>query len=118
MSSSNTAGILTELLLKTDKVCFIYDVDAQELRYLNQVYDALWKRSAESLKKDPAAILHTVHPNDRELILQKYTELLNGIILKEVEFHILQPDQSVKWLQLSPHLITDEQGRKCIAGIA
>ncbi|MEW6499645.1 MAG: ATP-binding protein, partial [Cyanobacteriota bacterium] len=55
---------------------------------------------------------------DREYMIKEYRELLKGILKHEIEFRIVLPDNSVRWLLLSPHLITNGQGRRFIAGLA
>lgn len=109
--------IFKKLLSRSSKVLFSYDVDTASITYLNGAFSHLWNRKRESVLNNPAIILETVHPEDRDYLVKEYHELLNGMAKYEIEFRITLPDESVMWLLLNPQLVTDKQGRRAIAGI-
>ncbi|WP_299823686.1 sensor histidine kinase [uncultured Pontibacter sp.] len=117
MDEKNQYEILRKLTKRTNKIIFSYDVESASFTFLNDVFDAIWKRTKESVLNDASIMLKTIHPNDREYLAKEYTELLSGILKEEVEFRIVLPDKATRWVLITPHLLLDKDGRRCIAGI-
>lgn len=117
MEESRIVELIRELIRRTDRLIFVYDVNAASLLFLNSVAGKIWQRTRESIMLQPSVLLNTIHPDDKESLRKKYKDLLNGIILNKVEFRILLPDKTERWIQVSPQLILMEQNRKIIAGL-
>ncbi|PRY05015.1 two-component system sensor histidine kinase VicK [Pontibacter ummariensis] len=117
MDESSNYQVFEELIRQTGKVLFSYDVDSGSFTHLNTAFPYLWNRTRESVLANPSIILDTVHPDDRDYLVKEYRELLDGIIKYDVEFRIILPDKSVSWMLLNPKLVTDQQGKRLIAGI-
>ena len=50
-----------------------------------------------------------IHPQDKAHVLQVYHEILDGVIIKEIEFRIKLRHEAGRWLCLKP-LLLEEQG--------
>lgn len=105
------------LLNSSDKVLVSFDIDSATITFLNDAYSRVWKRTRESAIADPTTVFESVHPDDKAYLVNEYRDLLEGIQKYDVEFRILRPDNSVRWLLLSPHLVTEAQGCRTITGI-
>ncbi len=56
------------------------------------------------------AFLATVHPEDREMVNQLYTDSLKGLVPYEIEHRLLMPDGRVKWMLEICNTDFDEDG--------
>ncbi|PTX15033.1 two-component system sensor histidine kinase VicK [Pontibacter mucosus] len=117
MGESDNCEIYCELMWQTRKVLFTYDLESASFTHLNPAFPSLWKRTVESIIANPAMILETLHPDDKEYLMKEYDELLGGIIKHDIEFRVLLPGSSVAWMLLNAKLARDRQGRQMVAGI-
>ncbi|AHM63590.1 ATPase [Flammeovirgaceae bacterium 311] len=109
-------GFLRELAERTSQVIFAFDLDAQRFVFLNPSFEVVWNKTREGVYAKPAALLDMVHPDDRGYMIETYNKLLKGTVKKEVEFRIRITDTIVRWLYLTPFLITQEGGNRLVAG--
>ena len=78
----------------------------------------IWLRSCESLYANPDSWLQAVHPDDRAELHRKYGQLMSTLET-EVEYRILRPDGSIRWIASRSFPVHDAAGRVVrIAGIA
>ncbi|MBC3538943.1 PAS domain-containing protein [Rufibacter sp. H-1] len=103
MHDHHDSDLLKTLAAQTGKVLFSYDLDSCRLTFLNPAFSHIWGRTRESALTDPATVWEAVHPDDRDYLAKEYRELTAGIIRQEIEFRIVLPDKSVRWLSVSPH---------------
>jgi hypothetical protein len=61
--------------------------------------------------------MESVHEEDREYVREAYQDLLAGQTRQRMEFRILLPDYSERWLRVKPLLIK-EKGQRVLAGLA
>ncbi|WP_347158973.1 PAS domain-containing sensor histidine kinase [Pontibacter chitinilyticus] len=118
MNRSSNFEIFKHLLDQTNKVLFSYELESRRIVSLNSAFDQIWKIPGENVLADSAVIFDTIHVDDKEYLAKEYAELLNGIPKRDLEFRIVLPDKVVKWICMTPQLITDRDGKQFIAGIA
>jgi two-component system sensor histidine kinase VicK len=111
-SSLPFLGALTESI---DQVVFVFGFEASRFIYLNPAFEAVFKQTRQTL--DPLAMLGNVHAEDQEYVSEAYGDLLGGQPRKPLEFRVLLPDGSERWLRVKPLLI-EENGTRAIAGLA
>jgi diguanylate cyclase (GGDEF)-like protein/PAS domain S-box-containing protein len=107
-----------QLTENIDEVFWISDPSITTMYYVSPAYERIWGRTCESLLKSPRSFLEAVHPDDRQ-------ELLASKAAKEVgqqysiEYRIIRPDGSVRWISDRGFPVIDEHGTvyRC-AGIA
>ncbi len=88
-----------------------------ELLYVSPAYEVIWARSRESLRQRPRSFMEAIHTKDREhvvRILERQRE--QGF---EVEYRIVRPDGSVRWIRNRGFPIKNRSGKVYrIAGVA
>lgn len=88
-----------------------------ETLYVSPAYERLWGRTRESLRASPTAWIEAIHPDDRPRALgaiQRYREAAS-----HVEYRIVRPDGSVRWVWDHGYPVLDERGELVrIVGIA
>ena len=116
MPQSNASfGFCQELLARTRQIVFSFDIASNQFSYLNPAFETVFHKTRESVAT-PAALLDMLNPEDQPYLQEKYAELLDGVILKDIEFRIELPGE-VRWLCLTPFLV-EKAGQQTVVGFA
>lgn len=100
------------------EVFWIYDAVRQRILYVSTAYESLWGRTCGSLYADARSWLDAIHPEDRSNALPRDDQVGDGDRF-EMEYRIVRPDGTVRWVWDRGFLIRNEGGRtSCVAGIA
>jgi two-component system sensor histidine kinase VicK len=91
-----------------DQIFFAYDIAAQKFSFLNPAFEKLWHKTRRSVLENPAALLKSIHPEDKQHVEQIYRELLEGAIIKDVEFRLVLRDKTERWICVKPQLLGEE----------
>ncbi|AFZ24086.1 PAS domain S-box [Cylindrospermum stagnale PCC 7417] len=81
----------------------------QEAFYVSPAYEKIWGRSCQSLCDQPEKWIDTIHPDDRDRIFAKLQRHSLGEP-SDVEYRILRPDGTVRWISDRGFAMRDEQG--------
>jgi PAS domain S-box-containing protein len=100
-----------------DEVFWLVDEATQTTLYVSPAYEAVWGRTRESFYREPRSIFNAIHPEDRARV--------EGVIERnreqpfEVEYRVVRPDGSTRWIRARGFPIRNEAGRFYrVAGIA
>ncbi|HIK06019.1 MAG TPA: PAS domain S-box protein [Trichormus sp. M33_DOE_039] len=81
-----------------------------QVLYVSPAYETIWGNSCESLYDNPYTWMESIHPEDQQRVRQEYFERsLQGNVL--MEFRIVRPDGSIRWIRDRSFPILDENGR-------
>ena len=119
MQNQNSSGSLQSLEQFseiTSQVIFSYDVEENQLNYLNPAFEQVWKKSRKSAIENPALLLENIHASDREYLLKEYQKIIRGEIKQDIEFRIILPDKRLKWLRLKAFSAGKAHERTTISG--
>ena len=99
------------------EVFWLTTVDLSKLLYISPAYAKVWGRSCESLYQAPRSFIEAIHPEDRARVIAALeTNLDRGF---EIEYRVVRPDGSIRWIQDRGFSIKDEASHIYrIAGIA
>jgi two-component system sensor histidine kinase VicK len=93
---------------RSDQIFFAYDIAPQRFSLLNPAFEKVWHKTRKSVLVNPAALLKTIHPEDKQHVQHIYRELLEGSIIKDFEFRILLRDKKERWVCVKPLLLGEE----------
>jgi len=106
-----------EVTESIDEVFWLSDLAAHEIVYISPAYEKVWGRSCKSLYEAYTSWLDAVHPDDRERV-QRAVERQKEKPY-DVEYRIVRPDGSVRWIHDRAFLISDNEGKIYrVAGVA
>lgn len=77
----------------------------QKMLYISPGYEKIWGRTRESLYENPRSFLDSIHPSDRPSVEK---EMLDP--KKDIEYRIIRPDGSIRWIRSRAFPIFDKQG--------
>lgn len=93
--------------------------DFQEILYINPAYEEIWGRNRQDLYKAPESFMEHVHPEDKESVLARMTQLTVAGTIFDTQYRIVRPDGSVRWVRNRGFPIRDEhENLQFITGVA
>lgn len=78
-------------------VFYVKERDPHRVIYVSPAYEKLWGATASSLYANPLGLLNSVHPDDRAKLLAA-SEAEGRGQGSTVEYRLVQPDGSVRWI--------------------
>jgi PAS domain S-box-containing protein len=107
-----------QLAEHVNAVFWMSDPHKSRVLYVSPAYETVWGRSCSSLYREPRSFLEAVHPEDRERVNAESLERQVRGEATDVEYRIVRPDGSVRWVRDRSFPIRDQSGRVYrIAGI-
>jgi PAS domain S-box-containing protein len=99
------------------EVFWLRTPDLGEMLYISSAYESIWGQSLEGLYREPHSFIEAIHPDDRLQVAKKIEQTWGQGF--EVEYRIIKPDGSERWIWDRGFPIQDETGHVYrIAGIA
>ena len=93
-----------------DEVFWIRDPDDGRMIYVSPAYEKVWGRPVKPLFEDPESFLDTIHPDDLSLHRSAREELSKGMEV-DLEYRIVLPDGTLRWIENRAYAVRDENGR-------
>ena len=107
-----------QLAENIQQVFYLTDIHNAEVLYISRNYEKVWGRSCQSLYDHPESYMQTVHPDDREIIINHYRQQQLGEE-RSAEYRIIRPDGEIRWILDSAFPIRNQNGDVYrISGIA
>jgi PAS domain S-box-containing protein len=99
------------------EVFWLVKIDGTAILYVSSAYETVWGRTREELYRDPQSFFSAIHPEDRGRVSDAIH--LNRNDGFAVEYRIVRPDSSVRWVWDRGFPIKDADGHVYrLAGIA
>ena len=97
-------------------VFWLGEIDPPRALYVSPAFERVWGRSRESHHADPTGFFEAVHPEDRGRLRRAQARLPQEGF--DVEFRIVHPDGSVRWVHDRAFPVPEEPGSpRRVAGI-
>ena len=108
-----------QLAAKVTDVFWMTSPDLQQIHYVSPAYEQIWGRSTESLNTHPHDWTEAILPEEREHVFSVFAKLMDSEPEVSVEFRIVRPDGSVRWVHDRGYQVRDEAGKLVrLTGIA
>jgi PAS domain S-box-containing protein len=91
-----------------NEVFWIETTKPQRLLFVSRAYETLWGRSRESLYASPTSWRESIHPDDREHVIE--TAESQATQEFDITYRITRPDQSVRWIRERAFPVRNEDG--------
>jgi PAS domain S-box-containing protein len=108
--------LFSQLTENIRQVFWINSPEQQKIFYISPAYEEIWGQSRQKLYENPASFLDSVHPEDRDRVIAAWPQPIQRE--SEVEYRIIRPDGSIRWIRDRAFPILNEQGIDRIVGIA
>jgi PAS domain S-box-containing protein len=100
-----------QLAENINEVFWLADPQTTQILYVSPAYERVWGRPCASLYERPQSFLDAVHPDDREKARVAALEKHSRGEATDVEYRIVRPDGSVRWVRDRGFPIRDAAGR-------
>jgi PAS domain S-box-containing protein len=103
-----------------DQVFWFTEIEPERVLYVSPAFERIWGRTAKELYEGSRVWMKAIHPEDQERTAAVFERWLAGRIPDyHVEYRIIRPDGSIRWILDSGAKIRDENGAlNFISGIA
>ncbi|MCB1320885.1 MAG: PAS domain-containing protein, partial [Leptospiraceae bacterium] len=99
------------------EVFYMFDPLQNRMLYVSPAYERIWGQPVKDLYKIPETWLDAVHPEDLERVRERSNYESEGDY--SVEYRIVRPDGSIRWVRDQSYPIQDANGRvNRIVGVA
>jgi PAS domain S-box-containing protein len=85
--------------------------DMNKTLYISKAYETVWGFSMQSLYADPHQWVNAILPEDREAALAAFVGLTKDVPSVNVEYRIMRPDGTVRWVHDRGFQVRDAAGR-------
>ncbi|MCL1466825.1 PAS domain S-box protein [Argonema galeatum] len=107
-----------QLAENVQDVFWLLSPEGKEILYVSPAYEQIWGRPSEQLYASLQSWIDSIDPEDRETVLAKMSRQVWGESTS-VEYRIVRPDGSIRWIWDRSFPIKDEFGKVYrTAGIA
>ncbi|MBD0386746.1 MAG: PAS domain-containing protein [Nostoc sp. C3-bin3] len=89
---------------------WIASPDSFRTLYVSPAYEKIWGRSCQNLLDHPESWIDSIHPDDRDITTIAAKQQLNGESAS-IEYRILRPDGSIRWIWDRSFTVYDDQGK-------
>ncbi|BAU66704.1 multi-sensor hybrid histidine kinase [Stanieria sp. NIES-3757] len=101
-----------------EDVFWIKDPYQSQVVYVSPAYEKIWGRSRDEIYQNFSAWMNTIHPDDRERV-QRVAVNSQHQNQDRIEYRIVRPDGSIRWLLDRGFAVRDETGKvERVIGIA
>lgn len=106
-----------QLAANVSDVFWLTDPGKGEVLFVSPAYETIWGRTCQSLLEQPDSLFDAIHPDDRLQVLD--TLKAESGEPCELEYRIVRPDGSVRWIRGRSFPVRDAAGLVIrIAGVA
>ena len=88
---------------------FLIELKTGSILYVSPAYEEIWGRSCDSLYADGSSWVHSIHPDDRNRVIQMLDEQQTTGRF-DSEYRIVRPDGTVRWIHARTYPIRDQSG--------
>ncbi len=100
------------------EVFYAVDPRIPRIEYLSPAFEEVWGRSCQSRYDNPLSFFESIHPEDRARVKHVLLDTL-GAGLVNVEYRIIRPDGSIRWIWDRAFPVLDEAGQvRRLTGLA
>lgn len=96
-----------QIMENVSEALWLSDGAQRNVLYVNPAYERIWGRSAATMMASMDAFILSLHPEDRERIIAMLPQQRKGNY--EVEYRILRPDGTVRWIRDRAYPIRDDK---------
>jgi PAS domain S-box-containing protein len=118
---AETEDRLRELADNIPEVVWITTLEPEErIVYTSPSFERVWGRPLEDLYRNPRLWIETIHPEDRARVADTFSRWIAGEAgYQDVEFRIVQPDGSMRWIHERGVLAVNDRGEPIrVSGIS
>lgn len=117
MSATEQESVFTRMINQSEETYMIYKISEKRFIYANPSFENLTNKSSEILLNNPGSLIEIIHPEDRLLANKVFKNLLRKRTSTLLDFRILRPDNSEKWVRIKVYPLLDGKRLEYLTGV-
>ena len=109
-----SSELYKELLKRTNKIYFVYHPSRNKIIYINFAIETLLEEKEEAIVSDPSLLLKAVYEEDIAYVKNVLNTLPAEKDVRSIEFRIVTPDKTIKWLRADAYYFSADIGEVII----
>lgn len=101
---------LRQIAETIDQFFFVRSAQTGQFLYVSPAYEKIFGRTCESLYQEPESWLETVHPDDRQWVLNSLIQQAEGCPIQR-EYRIIRADGTIGWIVAYISPVFDQTGQ-------
>ena len=98
LAAGETDEVFLQILSHIDQAVWVSDAESNQILYVSPVHERIWGRSLQELYGSKGSWIDTIHPDDRERVLNAALEdQTRGKY--DQQYRILRPDGEIRWIR-------------------
>ncbi|MBI3529612.1 MAG: EAL domain-containing protein [Betaproteobacteria bacterium] len=93
------------------EVFWVHAVDSEQSLYISPAYERVWGSPRGDVQKVHRDWVESIYPEDRAQIRKSLEEMTTGVKALDVEYRIVRPDGSLRWIHDRGFPVRDAQGK-------
>ena len=107
---------IVRLITENSKIVFwAVEIAGSRVLHVSPNYEEIYGRSCASLSATPDSWHEAVHPEDAERIREEAWRPIEPHSFREIQYRILRPDGSIRWIVDRAYPVLDAQGNMILA---
>jgi two-component system, cell cycle sensor histidine kinase and response regulator CckA len=107
---------IIRLITQNSKIVFwATEPTGDRLLHISSNYEEIYGRSCASLFADPDSWHDLVHPEDAARVREEAWRPIEAHSFREIEYRILRPDGSIRWIIDRAYPVVDAEGKMILA---
>jgi PAS domain S-box-containing protein len=102
--------LFRQLAENIKEVFWVVEPDKKRMLYVSPAYEAIWGRTVQSLYESPSTWLDSIHPDDRERVLNAAVTKQEAGTYDE-EYRIVQPNGAICWIHDCAYPVRNAAGQ-------
>lgn len=114
---AETQERLRQIAESIGEVFWLEDPVSGQVLYLSPAYEEIWQQPIADVLQQPDRWIGAIHEEDRTRVVEAIRNRSDGYY--QLEYRIVRPDGSIRWVSDRSFPVLDEQGRMIrVAGVA
>lgn len=115
-SLSSSERHFRQLAENINEVFWVSELDPRKILYVSPAYEKVWGRTTQSLYEDASSFIDTIHPDDRQRIVESLPKARLGGY--DETYRVMHDDGSIRWVRARAFPVHNDEGEIYrIAGI-
>jgi PAS domain S-box-containing protein len=91
-----------------DEVFWMTDPRKNSMLFISPAYERIWGRSCQSLIEQPMSFVESIHPQDRDAVIEAFPRQTEGTY--DIEYRIIRTDGDIRWIRDKAFPVRDASG--------
>jgi len=117
MNYNEELELFKQLARQSEDLFFIFDVQKNLIEFANAAFKKILKQEFVSVKHNPSTLYQLIHPEDLDFVKLNLKEVLEKKRSARLDFRIIWPDQTERWITIKIYPIIVDQQVRYIGGL-